>query len=284
MDSLRQDVRYALRTLVQNPGFAALTIACLALGIGVNSTIFSVVDTIAIRPLPFTDPDRLVSVYGTHKATGVDTGSVSYLDLQDWKARTRSFSDIAAVTGRSLAVSDRDEPERFQGSLITWNMFPMIGAQPILGRQMREDDDRPGAARVVLISHGVWQRRYAGDPSIVGRTVTINGVPHTVIGVMPWKFQFPEQSQLWVALSPIEYTSARPFRDLQVLARLKPGVSLAESRRDVAAAADQLAREQRDDEGWSADAVSLRDDMVPSDIRLVVFTMMGAVSLVLLIA
>src|SRR5436309_13683810 len=167
MDSLLQDLRYAVRALVKSPGFAALTIACLALGIGVNSTIFSVVDTVAIRPLPFTDPDRLVSIYSTHKASGIDMGAVSYLDLQDWRARTHSFSDVAAVTGRNLALSDRDEPERLLGSLVTWNMFPMIGVQPTLGRQMREEADRPGAARVVLLSYGVWQRRYAGDPSLV---------------------------------------------------------------------------------------------------------------------
>src|SRR5262249_21379052 len=284
MDSLLQDLRYAARTLVKSPGFAALTIACLALGIGVNSTIFSLVDTIAIRPLPFRDPDRLVALDTTHQATGVDRGDVSFLDLQDWKARTRAFSDISAVTGRTLTLSDRDEPERFTGAAITWNMFSLIGVQPVLGRQMREEEDRPGAPRVVLLSHGLWQRRYAGDPSIVGRTIAVNGNPHTVIGVMPPKFQFPEQAQLWIALTPIEYRSPRTARDLGVFARLKPGVSFDEARRDVRAAADRLAREQRDDEGWSADAVTLRDDMVPSDIRLVVFTMMGAVTLVLLIA
>jgi len=137
MDTLLQDLRYAFRTLVKNPGFAALTIACLALGIGVNSTIFSVVDTVAIRPLPFSDPERLVSLRTTHQVNGIDRGDASYLDVQDWKARTRTLADIATVTGRSLTLSDSEEPERFNGSTISWNMFPMIGVQPILGRQMR---------------------------------------------------------------------------------------------------------------------------------------------------
>ena len=284
MDTLLQDLRYAFRTLVKNPGFAALTILCLALGIGVNSTIFSVVDTVAIRPLPFSDPDRLVSLRTTHQVNGIDRGDASYLDVQDWKARTRTLADIATVTGRSLTLSDSEEPERFNGSTISWNMFPMIGVQPILGRQMRPEEDAPGAAGVLILSHGVWQRRYAADPSVIGRTVTVNGAPHTIIGVMPPGFQFPERAQLWVAQTPIEFASPRTARNLGAMARLKPGVPLDEARREMAAIAAQLASEQRDDQGWGASLVSLRDDMVPDNIRLVVFTMMGAVSLVLLIA
>jgi len=284
MDAFLQDLRYAARTLVKNPGFAALTIACLALGIGVNSTIFSVVDTIAIRPLPFREPDTLVSLHTTHQANGIDRGSASFLDVRDWKARTHAFADIATVSGRSLTLSDKDEPERFAGATITWNMFPMIGVQPILGRQIREEEDTPGGPRVLLLSHGVWQRRYAGNPSVVGQVITVNGNPHTIIGVMPPKFQFPEQAQLWVPQTPLEYANPRGARNLEVMARLKPGVSLAEARRDVASVAEQLAREERDDQGWGASAASLRDDMVPPNIRLVVFTMMGAVSIVLLIA
>jgi putative ABC transport system permease protein len=284
MDAFVQDLRYAARTLIKNPGFAALTIACLALGIGVNSTIFSVVDTVAIRPLPFRDPDGLVSLHTTHRANGIDRGSASFLDVQDWRARTRSFADIATVTGRSLTLSDGDEPERFNGATVTWNMFPMIGIQPILGRQIRQEEDTPGGPRVVLLSHGVWQRRYTADPAVIGRTITVNGNPHTVVGVMPPKFQFPEQAQLWIPQTPIEYASLRSARNLQVMARLKPGVSFEEARTDIASVANGLAREQRDDQGWGAGAVTLRDDMVPSDIRLIVMTMMGAVSLVLLIA
>jgi putative ABC transport system permease protein len=284
MDMFLQDLRYAVRTLIKSPGFAALTIACLALGIGVNSTIFSVVDTIAIRPLPFRDPEQLVSLHTTHQANGIDRGGVSFLDVQDWKARTRAFADIATVTGRSLTLSGTDEPERFSGATVTWNMFPMLGVQPILGRQIRLEEDTPGGPRVVLLSHGVWTRRYAADPSVIGRTITVNGNPHTIIGVMPPKFQFPEQAQLWIPQTPIEYASPRASRNLQAMARLKRGVSLADARKDLAGVANQLSGEQRDDQGWGASAASLRDDMVPSSIRLVVFTMMGAVSLVLLIA
>ena len=284
MDTLFQDLRYAARTLAQNPGFALVTVLCLALGIGVNSTIFSVVDTVSIRPLPFRDPDRLVRLYTSQQANGVNRGGISFLDVADWKARTHAFEEIAAFTGRSLTLADGDEPERFNGTTITANLFPMLGVQPILGRQMRAEDDRPGAPPVVILSHGVWQRRYAGDPSIIGRPITVNGNKHTVIAVMPPKFLFPERTQLWIPLTPIEYASPRSNRNLAAFARLKPSASVDEARRDVASVADQLARETREDQGWSATARSLRDDMVPSDITLVVMTMMGAVTLVLLVA
>ena len=269
---------------MKNPGFAALTILCLALGIGVNSTIFSVVDTVAIRPLPFHEPDRLVGLYSTHQANNIDRGNVSFRDVQDWKARTRVFADIASVTGRSLTLSDSEEPERFNGSTISANMFPMLGIQPILGRQIRPEEDAPGGPRVLMLSHGVWQRRYASDPSVIGRTIPVNGIPHTVIAVMPPKFQFPEQAQMWVAQAPIEHASPRATRNLEVMARLKPGFSLDDARRDIKSVSDQLAGEERDNQGWSANAGNLRDEMVPSDVRLIVMTMMGAVTLVLLIA
>ena len=154
MDALFQDLRYAVRALVKHPGFAALTIACLSLGIGVNSTIFSVVDTVAIRPLPFTDPDRLVSA-GSFKVgagSGSDLNGLSYLDLHNWRGRTRSFEQLAGLSYRNFALSDGREAERFDGAVVSANLFPMLGIQPILGRQFRGDEDRLGAPDVVLIS------------------------------------------------------------------------------------------------------------------------------------
>src|SRR5438034_7268929 len=223
MDTLFQDLRYALRTLAASPGFAALTIVCLALGIGVNSTMFSVVDTVEIRPLPFRDPGRLVALFTTQASAAVERGSVSYLDWQDWKARTHSFEELAAVGGRSLTLSDGDEPERFVGATVTSNLFPMLGIQPILGRQFLPEEDRPGGPPVVMLSHGVWQRRYAANASIVGRTITVNGTASTVVGVMPPRFQFPERAQLWIPVAPVEFRSARGDRNLEVTARLKSG-------------------------------------------------------------
>jgi putative ABC transport system permease protein len=284
MGTFLHDFRYGVRTLVQNPGFALVTIVCLALGIGVNSTIFSVVDTVAIRALPFTNPDELVALHTTRKSQGIERGNVAYPEMRDWKERSRSFADMASVNGRSLTLSDGDEPERFVGATVTANLFPMLGIQPMLGRQFRPEEDRPGGPPVVLLSHGVWQRRYASDRTIVGRTIMVNGNPHTVVGVMPPRFQFPERAQLWIPQTPIEYTSARAARNLVVFARLKPGVSVAEASRDIASVADGLAATERDDQGWSATAITMRAELMDSEVQLIVFTMMGAVTLVLLIA
>jgi putative ABC transport system permease protein len=285
MDILLQDVRYAARTLVKNPGFAALTILCLALGIGVNSTIFSLVDTLVIRPLPFRAPEELVRLTATQPSNGIDRGRVSPPDLRDWRDRTHVFADMAAIGGRNFTLSDRGEPERLVGSIVTWNLFPMLGVDPVLGRQFRADEDRPGGPPVVILSDGLWRRRYAADRSIVGRAVTMNGNAYVVVGVMPPRFQFPFNTQLWIPQEPIESTATRAARDLVVYARLKPNTSLDAARRDVEAAADRLAHEYPEDKGWRASALTLRDDFsVGSDARLSVLTMMGSVTLVLLIA
>ena len=285
MDTLLQDVRYAVRSLLKAPGFAVLCILCLALGVGVNSTIFSVVDTIAIRPLPFKDPEALVVLATTYKANGIDDAGASYLDLQDWAARAHAFAGIAGTTTRSQTLTDGGgEPERFLGSTVTWNLFPMLGIDPIMGRQFREDEDKPGAPPVVMLSYGIWQRRYASDPAIVGKTITVNNTPTTVVGVMPPRFQFPTLAQLWVPLTPVEHTFTRTDRNVLVLARLKPGLPVAEGSTDIGSIAASLSLEHPEDQGWGARAIPLREELMPSDVRLVVFTMMGAVSLVLLIA
>jgi putative ABC transport system permease protein len=284
MEAFVQDLRYAVRGLIRSPGFAALTILCLALGIGVNSTIFSVIDTVAIRPLPFRDPGTLVALHGTSAANGVTRGAVSYLDFRDWQEQTRAFATLAGLSGRSLTVTDRDESERFLGAIVTWNLFPMLGIDPILGRQFSEEDDRPGAPPVVMLSHGVWERKFLADRSIVGKSITVNAVSRTVVGVMPERFQFPQLAQLWLPLTPLEYNAPRSTRSLLVLARLKESVSFEEARRDITDVAGRLSSAYRENDGWSATAITLRDELMPSDVQLMVTTMMGAVSLVLLIA
>lgn len=284
METLLQDIRYAGRTLVKSPGFAALTILCLALGIGVDSTIFSVVDAIAIRPLPFRDPDRLQDIGMSRLATARDVGGVSFLDFQELRAHTTSFSAFACDTGRNGVISDVDEPERLREFLVSANLFPTLGIDPVVGRQFRDDEDRPGAPPVVLLSYGLWQRRYAGDPTIVGRTITLDTLPTTVVGVMPPRFQFPENADLWIPVSPRVQGEHRDNRDLDVLGRLEPGVSAAVAREELAALGRRLAASYREDNGQFLLAQSMRDALIPDDVRLIVFTMLGAVTCVLLIA
>ncbi len=284
MDTLGQDVRYAARGLLRSPGFAALIVLCLALGIGVNSVVFSISDSVSLRPLPFEEPDRLVTLYSTQPGAGVERGPVSYQDYRDWKEQARSYSDVAAHSYRSLSITEGVESERFQGSAVTSNLFSLLGEHPVLGRPFAAADDQPGAPPVVMLSHGLWQRRYAGDPSVIGRTLIVNGAAHTVIGVMRPGFRFPQVAELWIPVVPLEYASSRRERTLIPYARLADGVTIAAADGELAAVAERLARTHRDDEGWSAKIGSMRDNLMPVQLQIATMAMVGAVSLVLLIA
>ena len=284
MDNLLHDVRYGVRALVRTPGFTLLAVLCLAVGIGINSTVFSMVDNVLLAPLPFEDANRLVVLYSIQPSNNVERGPVSYQDHRDWKEQARSFTDVAAHAYRSLSITEGVESERFQASAVTWNLFPLLGERPALGRQIMEEDDRPGAPPVVMLSDGLWRRRYAADPSIVGRTIVVNGGPHTVIGVMRPGFQFPQISELWVPLVPLESASARSERNVYPIARLAPAATIELASREIADIAGRLARVHRDNESWSARAAPLRDELMPVQLQLATTAMLGAVSLVLAIA
>ncbi len=284
MDALLQDIRYAARGLVRSPGFAVLTVLCLALGIGINSTVFSIVDNVSLRALPFDRPHELVVLYSTQPSAGVERSLVSYPDYRDWTEQTRAFSNVAAHSYRSLSITEGVESERFQGSIVTWNLFPVLGIHPVLGRQFVEADDRPGAPPVVMLSHGLWQRRYREDASIVGQTVLVDQTPHTVIGVMPPRFQFPQVAELWLPAVPLVHDQPRSERMLLPVARLAAGANLAAASGDLSDAARRLEQAHREDAGWSARAAPLRDDLMPVQLQLATTAMLGAVSLVLIIA
>jgi putative ABC transport system permease protein len=285
MDTFAQDVHYAFRTLGKNRGFTSLAVLCLALGIGVNATIFSVVNGILIKPFPFRDPEPIVALRETFSKNGSNRNGVSYVNFQDWRELTHSFDGLAATSGRSISFTDGDEPERVQGETISWNLFPLLGVRPQLGRAFREDEDRPGAPGVILLSDEVWTRRYNRDPGIIGRSISVNTLPHTVVGVMPVGFRFPENSEAWVPLTPLANRTARNARGLAVFARLKPGVTLGQADRELAAVAQRVSERYPDtSKGWGAKVWALRAEFVPDDVRLIVLTMMGAVSFVLLIA
>jgi putative ABC transport system permease protein len=282
---LFQDVRYALRSLLRDRAVTTIVVACLALGIGINATLFSVVDGVLLQPLPFAAPHRLLVLNETFQRGGIRRAGVSYLDLRDWKAAATSFDAIVAVTGRSLALSDGGEPERLLGAAASWDLFPTLGVPPALGRHFGPDDDRPGAEPVVILSDEVWQRRYQGDRGIIGRSVSVNGKPHTVIGVMPPKFGFPENHKAWIPLTPIVEKDDRTARGLFTIARLKPGIDLGRAQSELATLAAKTATDfPLTSEGWSVRLRQLDEDFTPDDVRLVIWTMMGAVTLVLLIA
>lgn len=282
---LLQDIKYAIRSLVADRGVTALVVLCLALGIGINATLFSMVDGVLIKSLPYAAAERLLILNETFERGGIREAGVSYQGLQDWKRQTTTLSAIVAVSSRTITLADRAEPEQFDGAAISWDLFPTLGIPPALGRHLTPQDDQVGAEPVVVISDDVWRRRYNGDASTIGRSVSVNGRPHTIVGVMPPGFRFPENQRVWIPLGPLAAADPRSSRSLWIFARMKPGVDLARARADVAAmAATAAAQYPTTNEGWSAMARPMAEEFIPDDVRLVLLTMMGAVTLVLMIA
>jgi putative ABC transport system permease protein len=286
-DALARDVRFAARTLRRSPAFTAMAVVCIALGVCVTTTIFSAVHGILIRPLPYERADELVSVYAQNPAREIRGSNVSYPDYVSWREANRSFSALALWTWSSHAFSgDGGEAERVEGASITANLLPILGVRPVLGRPFLPEEDQDGRDNVILLGYGLWQRRFAGDRSVIGRVVTVNGRPLTVVGVMPPRFNFPERGEVWVPFgAPKWATEERHARQYAgALGRLKPGVTLAQARTDLDRVSAELQRAYpRENIGWSAQLVPLRDDLV-GDLRLALLVFAGAVGLVLLIA
>jgi putative ABC transport system permease protein len=283
-----QDLRYAFRSLVTSPGFTAVAVACLSLGIGVNATIFSVIDGVILRPAPYPDADRLIVVHSQNHEQRVNRGSPSYQDFKEIRDSASTLESIAAFANRSLTISDgRGEPERYSGETISWNLFSILGTRPILGRDFSADDDKPGAERVVLLSHELWKLRYQEDPAVVGKSIFVNGLPHTIVGVMPERFFFPENERLWVTIAPYQDSSPRDARGTlhSVFARMKPGVTRQQAEAELSAIATRLAAAYpKENKNWSLITRTINEWMLPQQVELVLLTMMGAVTLVLLIA
>jgi len=212
---LRQDIRYAIRTLLKNKAFTAIAVACLALGIGVNATIFSVVDGVIINPYPYPESDRLIVLHSTNQKLDVRRAGVSYHDFKDIRDSNSTVEALGAFRGRNLTISDgAGDPERYPGSAVSWTLFGILGDRPVIGRAFDAADDRPGAEPVVMLSDDVWRTRYNSDPGVVGRAISVNGVPHTIIGVMPPRFAFPTNHRLWVPLAKYGEPSPREVSPL----------------------------------------------------------------------
>jgi predicted permease len=284
MDSLRQDLSFAARALARSPGFTMLAVLCLAVGIGVNSMMFSVVNGALLRPLPFAEPEQLVVLKSVHERSGIDDDGISYLDYRDWR-EAGVFAAMGAYAYRSLTIQGRDEPERVLGAAISASLFPMLGARPELGRLFRADEDQPGAQPVVILGDGVWRRRFDGDPRVIGQAVVVNGVARTVIGIMPPRFAFPQEQEMWVPIAPMEHASPRLSRDLTVMARLAPGTTRPQAEAALDAVTARLDRlYPATNAGWRATVWPLRREFVGEETQVVIVAMMGAVVLVLLIA
>jgi putative ABC transport system permease protein len=281
---LFQDIRYAVRNLSRSKGFATVAILCLGFGVGLNATIFSLIDGVLLKPYPYTDPDRILVVGEQRRNT--DQAGLSYLDMRDWKEANSVFTTIAAASGRSMTIADGSgEPERYLGAGVSWDLFPMLGTHPIRGRDFTPEEDREGGADVVLLGYDVWTHRYRGSEDIVGRSILVNGKPHTVVGIMPQGFAFPINQKLWVPLVPLVAKDQRTFRGLFAFGRLKPGVTIDRARQELDAIATRLAAEYpTTNEGWVSRLETLREAFLPPDVPLVLALMMAGVTLVLFIA
>ncbi len=286
MSTFAHDLRYAFRSLWHSKGFALVAILCLGVGIGINVSIFSVVDGVLIQSLPYDHADHLVVVNEDNRVADITRSALSYGDLRDLRDATpKSFTKMGAALSRSLALSDGQDASRYYGAAVSWDLFPMLGTQPILGRPFAPDDDRIGAEPVVLLSYDVWMERYLGDRTVSGRRVLINEKPYTIVGVMPRGFTFPEVEKLWIPLTPAAATLPRDSRDLQTYARLAPGVTIARASEDLASAAAKIAAAYPlTNQGWSASALGMHDAVVGSDVKQILSLMMAAATLVLFIA
>jgi putative ABC transport system permease protein len=282
MDSLRHDVRFAIRSLLRSPGYAIVAILCLSLGIAANVTVFTPVNTLLLRPLPFTDPDRVLNVYTTLARERRFEGSWSYPDYIDVGNAGGALSAVGLVDDRQLNIGGLDEPERVEGARITASVFPLLGIRIVVGRGFRPDEDDAG--KVMLISHGFWQRKFAGDTSVIGRALTVSGQPYTVIGVVQEKIRFPELAEVWLPLEPGVAKEHRDWRNYNFVARLAPNVTQAQAQGRVVAAMRQIESRFGDtNTAWTAWLEPYREN-VARDVRPMMLIMLGAVAFVLLIA
>src|SRR5215510_13352232 len=256
MGLLIQDVRYALRTLARNPAFAVIAVIALGLGIGANTAIFSVVNSILLRPLPFQDPDGLVMIWERNIPRSRDRNVVSPANFLDWREQNQSFEQIAAYSfvNSPLNLSTANgEPERVMTSIGSAALFDVLGVQPMLGRPFTAADDLPNVPRVVMLSHDLWQRRFGSNPAILNQTIRLHGRDYIVIGVMPPSFRFPMQAECWVLsrFDPVDRTNRGRF--LQVVGRLKPGVTAQQAQAEMVSIAAGLEQKSVEfNAGWSA--------------------------------
>jgi putative ABC transport system permease protein len=291
MSQLFGDLRFAARTLRKSPGFTAVALVTLALGIGANTAIFSVVDAVLLRPLSYPGAPRLVRVYQTLPSRNIFNNGVSFPNYEDWAARVRAFDGLAAIRLHSFTMTGRGEPSLRTAGTVTSNLFALLGARALYGRGLAGTDDAPGAAPVAVLGEALWRERFGGDPAVVGRTVDLDERPFTIVGIMPASFQTPPvypPAELWtpIAQDPVfaDLRQRRGGHYLTIVGRLKEGATAASARAELAAISGTLALEYpKDNEGWGVRVVALAESLV-AGVRTALLVLLGAVGLVFLIA
>lgn len=288
MTGLFQDFRYALRQFRKSPGFAAVAVITLALGIGFNTAIFSVVNAVLLRPLQFSDANRLVRVWHVPPAKsfpGMTTFSVSAANYVDWERQNQVFERMAIYTYHGFTVTGGDKPEQVDACAVSPDFFATLGVQPMIGRVFSPEEDEPGRSHVVVLSHRLWQEHFGAPPNIVGHNINLDGQAYLVAGVMPASFRLPDFAQMWTPMAWTDKERAvRGEHHYVVIARLKRGVELNQAQAEMNTISDRLQQQYPDDDkGWGAVVVPLHEDMV-SDVRPALLVLLGAVAFVLLIA
>ena len=285
MANLRNDIRYALRNLIKRPGFTIIAVMTLALGIGANSAIFSAINALLLRPLPFPELERVVALWDKVPSRGVVHNEVAMANYLDWKAQNQSFDQLALYRWWSANLTGIEPPERIQGFLVTANFLDALGMKPIMGRNFYEEENQPGKDAVALITHSLWQRRFGGDPNIINKTITLNSITRTVIGVMPERFNFPKGAEVYAPLSMTpELSGSRGSHAYYVVGRLRAGITTENAQADIDTITARLEHQYPEtNTGLGANVYPIVKDTV----RLydtALWVMMGAVGFVLLIA
>jgi putative ABC transport system permease protein len=287
MGSFVQDLRYGLRDLRKSPVFTFAALSTIALGIGANTAIFSVVDAVLFRPLSFPEPDRLVAVFQSSASLGVSQNGVSYPNYADWAGSARSFEGLAAIRMHDYTLTGDGEPVLVVAGTVTSNLFGLLGAQPLLGRGLSGGDDAPSSPAVAVLGERLWRSRYGGDPAIVGKSVTLDDQPCTVVGVMPAAFKTPPESppaELWLSLThdPVfgDLRQRRAGHYLRIVGRLRKGVSLAQAQAELDAIEAALNHQYpKENEGWKVRLLPLAESLI-GGVRTALLVLLAAVGLV----
>ena len=285
MESLLGDIRYALRNLLRRPGFTLIAVVTLAVGIGANTAIFSAINALLLKPLPFPELDRVVAIWDKLPSRGVMHNEVTVANYLDWQSQTQSFDQLALYRWWNANLTGIDPPERIQGFLVTANYLDALGMKPIMGRNFFAEENQPGKDAVAVITHSLWQRRFGGDPNILNKTITINSVVRTVVGVMPKHFNFPKGAEIYAPLPMTpELMKSRGSHGYYVVGKLKPGASIEGSQAEIDNIMTRLEQQYPEtNKGWGSTVFPIVADTV----RLydtALWVMMAAVGFVLLIA
>ena len=284
MRNLLHDLNYGLRMLLKNPVFTAVAVIALALGIGANTAIFSVVNGVLLRPLPYAQPEQLAMVWLDNRRQGIRDDITSYPNFLDWRDQNKTFQGMSGIRDHTVNLTGVGEPEELRATAVSPNFFQLMGVNPSQGRGFTSEEEQPGKDKIVVLGHGLWQRRFGADPKILNRTILLNGEQLTVVGIMPPGFQFPNKADLWIPLAPNErLRAARGAFWMPVVGRLKAGVTRAQAQADMNVIASQLEQQYSVNAGYGINVVPLQEQIV-GNFRTALLVLLWAVAFVLLIA